>query len=73
MPNERFVTPWCVQLKGAGLLDYAGTRHSDNKAVMGLLDSETLDMDPFLCWDVPSGWSKEDAATVPYAYAMVCV
>ena len=60
-----------LQLKGAGLLDYAGTRRSDRAAVMGILDAETLDVDPFLSWNIPSGWSREDAATVPYAYAMV--
>ncbi|KAE8741181.1 hypothetical protein FOCC_FOCC013260, partial [Frankliniella occidentalis] len=56
------------QPRGVGLLDYAGTK--EGVAVMGVMDTETMAVDNLLQWAVPKGWSLEDAATVPYAYAM---
>ncbi|KAK3915077.1 Fatty acid synthase [Frankliniella fusca] len=56
------------QPRGAGLLDYAG--RGAGGAVMGVMDAETMTVDPQLQWAVPAGWSLEDAATAPYAYAM---
>ncbi|XP_034245130.1 fatty acid synthase-like [Thrips palmi] len=58
------------QPRGIGLLDYAAVRRDDAAPVMGLMDAAGLNVDPVLQWDVPAAWSLEDAATVPYAYAM---
>lgn len=54
-----------------GLLDYAATRRDDAAPVMGIMAADSLHVDPVLQWAVPAAWSLEDAATVPYAYAMV--
>lgn len=59
---------------GLGNIDYSGLTASGQE-VMGLsrldLESYKLVPDPDLTWNVPEGWSLEDAASVPHAYATV--
>ncbi|XP_030762053.1 fatty acid synthase-like [Sitophilus oryzae] len=56
-----------------GILDYSGV-NSENKNIMGLAafdkDNSKLIMDPILKWEIPSYYSLEDGATIPYAYAV---
>lgn len=57
-----------------GNIDYVGVT-SDGRAVTGLArfdpDTNEIIPDDVLCWDVPNGWSYEDAVTIPHAYACV--
>ncbi|XP_017774979.1 PREDICTED: fatty acid synthase-like [Nicrophorus vespilloides] len=54
--------------------EYSGKK-LDGKRVMGFLVggaiSNIIESDPLLTWNVPNGWSLEDAATVPIVYATV--
>ncbi|XP_017769930.1 PREDICTED: fatty acid synthase-like [Nicrophorus vespilloides] len=54
--------------------EYSGKK-LDGTRVMGFLVggaiSNIIESDPVLMWNVPNGWSLEDAATVPVVYATV--
>lgn len=53
--------------------EFSGMQNS--KRVMGISDSGGIGIKsktlPYFIWDVPDNWSLEEAATVPFAYAMV--
>lgn len=57
-----------------GNIDYSGVTTAGQK-VMGLayLDKDECKLipDSVFSWDVPEGWSLEDAATIPHAYISV--
>lgn len=52
--------------------EYSGI-HNSGKRVMGMIESRAMTnlcvADPDLAWEIPKGWTLEDAATVPCVYA----
>ncbi|XP_025835289.1 fatty acid synthase-like [Agrilus planipennis] len=56
-----------------GPIDYSAVNNS-NQPIMGLAcfdrSSYQIIPDSVLCWNVPDGWNLDDAAAVPYSYAM---
>lgn len=54
-------------------VDYSGYDRNQPKMGLARFDSGTkrLIVDSVLQWDVPSGWTLEDATTVPVIYALV--
>lgn len=56
-------------------MDYSGYVSNQPKMGLARLDTETkrLVVDSVLQWNVPPGWTLEDAATVPVIYALVSI
>ncbi|XP_047000141.1 fatty acid synthase-like [Schistocerca americana] len=52
-----------------GVIDFAG-RNRKGQRIMGLIHPDTLKTSEHLTWNIPDNWSLEDAATVPFAFAM---
>lgn len=55
-------------------VEFSGIKF-DGQKIMGLVKSGALssniDINNALIWNVPSKWSLEEAATVPYSFFMV--
>nr|QNU13194.1 fatty acid synthase 3 [Locusta migratoria] len=57
-----------LQMK-LGVVDFAGCNKKGQR-IMGMIQPNTLKTSEHLMWDIPDSWSLEDAATVPFAFAM---
>lgn len=74
--KDETITPELTNKNEIGNIDYCGVT-KNGKRVMGLayLDQESskLVVDDTLTWDVPEGFSLDDAVTVPHAYVSVSI